>query len=211
MKENTFTELYVAIVALTEALKENTATKGVAAVPVELPKEVELLKEAEKPKKEIKVVEPATEEVPKDGVTLLDVEAALLEVKAAKGAPEAQKLLKGITGSTSVKKAVPAQYQKIIDACEAALNSNDCGPEQTGAKTEIGDRNKMEALIAELAKSELGGGKPENYETAKMLIKTVGKADKKANIVDENIQPMIDALQKAIAALSDNGEADDGL
>ena len=209
MKEITLTELYVAIVALTEAVKENTAAKGVTTVTVEAPKE------AEKPQKESKAVEsePETEEEAQDGVTLRDVEAALLEVKAAKGASEAQKLLKGITGSTSVKKSEPAQYQTIIDACEAALSGDDSEPEQveTETKAEIGDRNEMEALIAELAQSELGGGKPENFETAKMLIKTVGKADKKANIADENIQPMIDALQKAIAALSGDDEADDSL
>lgn len=198
MKEITLTELYVAIVALTEAVKENTAAKGATTVTVEAPKE------AEKPQKENKAVEsePETEEEAQDGVTLRDVEAALLEVKAAKGASEAQKLLKGITGSTSVKKAEPAQYQTILDACEAALNGDDSEPEQAETKVEIGDRNEMETLIAELAQSELGGGKPENFETAKMLIKTIGKADKKANIADENIQPMIDALQKAIAALS---------
>ena len=82
------------------------------------------------------------------------------------------------------------------------MNGDDSEPEQAETKVEIGDRNEMETLIAELAQSELGGGKPENFETAKMLIKTIGKADKKANIADENIQPMIDALQKAIAALS---------
>ena len=148
--------------------------------------------------------EPAEDDATEtEGVALRDVEAALLEVKAAKGAAKAQKLLKDLTGSTSVKKADPAQYQAIIDACEAALNDAD-EPEPAA---QHGDRNKMEELIAELATSELGAGKPENFETTKRLIKTVGKADKKANIADENIQPMIDALEKAIADL----KADDDL
>ena len=129
-----------------------------------------------------------------------DIEAALLEVKAAKGASKAQKLLKDITGSTSFKKADPAQYQTIIDACEEALKDDES--ESKPEPVQYGDRNKMEELIAELAQSELGGGRPENFETAKHLIKTVGKSAKKANIADENVQPMIDALEKAIADLN---------
>lgn len=100
-----------------------------------------------------------------------------------------------------MKKADPAQYQAILDACEAADE-----PEPAPA-AQHGDRNKMEELIAELATSELGKGRPENFETVKRLIKKVGKADKKANIADENIQPMIEALEKAIADLN----ADDDL
>ena len=193
MKEVTLTELFTAIVNLTKAIEANTAAKqDVATVTVEPKEEVKEpveLKEASTPAEDV-----ATET---DGIALRDVEAALLEVKAAKGAATAQKLLKDITGSTSVKKADPAQYQAIIDACEAALNDAD-EPEPVA---QHGDRNKMEELIAELATSELGKGRPENFETAKLLIKKVGKADKKANIADENIQLMIEALEKAIADL----------
>ena len=186
MKEVTLTELFTAIVNLTKAIEANTAAKQDTATVTVEPKET-----------------PTEEaETEAEGVALRDVEAALLEVKAAKGAATAQKLLKGITGSTSVKKADPAQYQAILDACEAALNDAD-EPEPA----QHGDRNKMEELIAELATSELGKGRPENFETAKRLIKNVGKADKKANIADENIQPMIEALEKAIADLN----ADDDL
>ena len=193
MKEVTLTELFTAIVNLTKAIEANTAAKqDIATVTVEPKEEVKEpveLKEASTPAEDV-----ATET---DGIALRDVEAALLEVKAAKGAATAQKLLKDITGSTSVKKADPAQYQAIIDACEAALNDAD-EPEPVA---QHGDRNKMEELIAELATSELGKGRPENFETAKLLIKKVGKADKKANIADENIQLMIEALEKAIADL----------
>lgn len=189
MKEVTLTELFTAIVNLTKAIEANTAAKqDTATVTVE-------------PKEEPAPTEEAETEA--EGVALRDVEAALLEVKAAKGAATAQKLLKDITGSTSVKKADPAQYQAILDACEAALNDAD-EPEPVA---QHGDRNKMEELIAELATSELGKGRPENFETVKSLIKKVGKADKKANIADENIQPMIEALEKAIADLN----ADDDL
>lgn len=180
MKEVTLTELFTAIVNLTKAIEANTAAK----------QDVE-------PKEEVKETPAPTEEAETEGVALRDVEAALLEVKAAKGAATAQKLLKDITGSTSVKKADPAQYQVILDACEAALNDAD-EPEPVA---QHGDRNKMEELIAELATSELGKGRPENFETVKRLIKNVGKADKKANIADENIQLMIEALEKAIADL----------
>ena len=193
MKEVTLTELFTAIVNLTKAIEANTAAKQeVATVTVEPKEEVKEpveLKEASTPAEDV-----ATET---DGIALRDVEAALLEVKAAKGAATAQKLLKDITGSTSVKKADPAQYQAILDACESALNDAD-EPEPVA---QHGDRNKMEELIAELATSELGKGRPENFETAKHLIKKVGKADKKANIADENIQLMIEALEKAIADL----------
>ena len=188
MKEVTLTELFTAIVNLTKAIEANTAAKqDTATVTVE-------------PKEEPAPAEDAETEA--EGVALRDVEAALLEVKAAKGAATAQKLLKDITGSTSVKKADPAQYQAILDACEAALKAAD-EPEPA----QHGDRNKMEELIAELATSELGKGRPENFETAKRLIKKVGNADKKTNIADENIQPMIEALEKAIADL----KADDDL
>ena len=186
MKEVTLTELFNAIVNLTKAIEANKQD-------VE-PKEEEV-KETPAPVEDV--------ETEAEGVALRDVEAALLEVKAAKGAATAQKLLKDITGSTSVKKADPAQYQAIIDACEAALNDAD-EPEPA---PQHGDRNKMEELIAELATSELGKGRPENFETVKRLIKQVGKVDKKANIADENIQPMIEALEKAIADLN----ADDDL
>ena len=185
MKEVTLTELFTAIVNLTKAIEANTAAK----------QDVE---PKEEPKETPAPTEEAEAEAEAEGVALRDVEAALLEVKAAKSAATAQKLLKDITGSTSVKKADPAQYQAILNACEAALKAE---PAQHG------DRNKMEKLIAELATSESGKGRPENFETAKRLIKDVGKADKKANIADENIQPMIEALEKAIADLN----ADDDL
>lgn len=191
MKEVTLTELFTAIVNLTKAIEANTAAKQDTATVTVEPKE--------EPKETPAPAEEA--ETEDEGVALRDVEAALLEVKAAKGAATAQKLLKDITGSTSVKKADPAQYQAILDACEAADE-----PEPAPA-AQHGDRNKMEELIAELATSELGKGRPENFETVKRLIKKVGKADKKANIADENIQPMIEALEKAIADLN----ADDDL
>ena len=195
MKEVTLTELFTAIVNLTKAIEANTAAKQDTATVTVEPKE--------EPKETPAPTEEAETEV--EGVALRDVEAALLEVKAVKGAATAQKLLKDITGSTSVKKADPSQYQAIIDACEAALKAADGEPEPEPAQH--GDRNKMEELIAELATSELGKGRPENFETAKRLINKVGKADKKANIADENIQPMIEALEKAIADLN----ADDDL
>lgn len=222
MKEVTLTELFNAIVNLTKAIEANTAAKQ-AVEPKETPAEAEteaaLLEvketpapvedaEAEgvdvEPKEEPKETPAPTEEAETEaeGVALRDVEAALLEVKAAKGAATAQKLLKNITGSTSVKKADPAQYQAILDACEAALN--DADEPEPEPEPEPADRNKMEELIAELATSELGKGRPENFETAKRLIKNVGKAEKKANIADENIQPMIEALEKAIADLKDD-------
>ena len=214
MKEVTLTELFTAIVNLTKAIEANTAAKQDTAVvnvePKEEPKEEAEGVDVEAPLLEVKAAKGADVEAAlleaeeeAEGVALRDVEAALLEVKAAKGAATAQKLLKDITGSTSVKKANPAQYQAILDACEAALKAAD-EPEPAAHH---GDRNKMEELIAELATSELGKGRPENFETAKRLIKKVGKADKKANIADENIQPMIEALEKAIADL----KADDDL
>lgn len=188
MKEVTLTELFNAIVNLTKAIEANTAAKQAVETPA--------------PTEEVEPTEEAETEA--ESVALRDVEAALLEVKAAKGAATAQKLLKNITGSTSVKKADPAQYQAILDACEAALNDADEPEPEPAPAAQHGDRNKMEELIAELATSELGKGRPENFETAKRLIKNVGKADKKANIADENIQPMIEALEKAIADLKDD-------
>ena len=199
MKEVTLTELFTAIVNLTKAIEANTAAKQDAATVTVEPKQDAATVTVE-PKEVVDSKETPVEDAETEGVALRDVEAALLEVKAAKGAATAQKLLKDITGSTSVKKADPAQYQAILDACEAALNDEPAAPA-------VHHRNKMEELIAELATSELGKGRPENFETAKHLIKNVGKADKKANIADENIQPMIEALEKAIADL----KADDDL
>ena len=180
MKEVTLTELFTAIVNLTKAIEANTAAKQDTATVTVEPKETpteEAETEANTAAKQdtatvtVEPKETPTEEAETEaeGVALRDVEAALLEVKAAKGAATAQKLLKGITGSTSVKKADPAQYQAILDACEAALNDAD-EPEPA----QHGDRNKMEELIAELATSELGKGRPENFETAKRLIKKCG-------------------------------------
>lgn len=202
MKEVTLTELFNAIVNLTKAIEANTAAKQAVETPA--PTEEAEPKETPAPTEEAETEPKEEAETEADGVALRDVEAALLEVKAAKGAATAQKLLKNITGSTSVKKADPAQYQAILDACEAALNDADEPEPEPAPAAQHGDRNKMEELIAELATSELGKGRPENFETAKRLIKNVGKADKKANIADENIQPMIDALEKAIADLKDD-------
>lgn len=205
MKEVTLTELFNAIVNLTKAIEANTAAKQAVETPApteeaEAEAEGVNVEPKEEPAEAETEAEPEEAETEAEGVALRDVEAALLEVKAAKGAATAQKLLKNITGSTSVKKADPAQYQAILDACEAALNDAD----EPEPEPEPADRNKMEELIAELATSELGKGRPENFETAKRLIKNVGKADKKANIADENIQPMIEALEKAIADLKDD-------
>lgn len=207
MKEVTLTELYGAIVDLTAALKENTASKATVAQSA--------TKIAETTEKVAKTVEADTkEQAETDGIQLREVEAALLEVKAKYGAGDAQKLLKSITGSTSVKKADPEQYQAILDACEAKLGGAEVTPEPEkeaeleSSDVDYGDRNEMEALISELAQSEAGGGVPENFETAKRLIKEVGKANKKANIADENIQPMIDALKEALAALNADDEDD---
>ena len=206
MKEITLTELFTAIVNLTKAIEVNTAAKQDAATaeavePKETPATAEAVELKETPATAEDDVEAET-----DGITLRDVEAALLEVKAEKGAAKAQKLLKDRTGSTSVKKVDPAQYQAILDACEVALRVANDEPEPEPEPAQHGDRNKMEELIAELAQSELGEGRPENFETAKRLIKTVGNAAKKADIADENIQPMIDALEKAIADLNGDGD-----
>lgn len=210
MKEVTLTELFNAIVNLTKAIEANTAAKQAVETPTPVEDVATVTVEPKETPAPVEdtatvTVEPTEEaETEADGVALRDVEAALLEVKAAKGAATAQKLLKNITGSTSVKKADPAQYQAILDACEAALNDADEPEPEPAPAAQHGDRNKMEELIAELATSELGKGRPENFETAKRLIKNVGKADKKANIADENIQPMIEALEKAIADLKDD-------
>ena len=90
--------------------------------------------------------------------------------------------------------------------------------ENAEEKTETVDyaekRNEMDKLIAELASSEAGFGRAENFEKAKHLIKTVGGAPKKAEIPDENIEAMIAALTEALAQVAEaeaakNAEDDD--
>lgn len=137
-KSVTFEMMYSAMLMLTEALNANTAAilkNGNApqqpeteeAAPAE--PEAEKAKRGRKPKVEAEPEAAPTEdkaekadEPETDAVTQKDVEAALLEVKGKHGSEAAKKIVIEHGGAETLKKVEPANYQAIIDACEAKMN-----------------------------------------------------------------------------------------
>ena len=186
----TFEQMYVAIIALTEALKENTASRNKAISKVEAMEKVE--KTAEKVVDAIKA--EAETKQSENGITVDLVEAALLEVKNTFGADAAKQIIKDVAGVARVKGIPEDKYQDVIDACEAKMaeiEQADTDAADTATETEI----TLDDVKA--AAKEFGRQSQAHLAKAKEIIKEVGKADKIADVEPKYYAALIEALQNA--------------
>ena len=186
----TFEQMYVAIIALTEALKENTASRNKAISKAEAMEQV--VKTAEKDVDTIK--SEAEAEQSENGITVDLVEAALLEVKNTFGADAAKQIIKDVAGVARVKGIPEDKYQDVIDACEAKMaeiEQADTDAADTVTETEI----TLDDVKA--AAKEFGRQSQAHLAKAKEIIKEVGKADKIADVEPKYYAALIEALQNA--------------
>ena len=186
----TFEQMYVAIIALTEALKENTASRNKAISKAEAMEQV--AKTAEKVVNAIKA--EAETKQSENGITVDLVEAALLEVKNTFGADAAKQIIKDVAGVARVKGIPEDKYQDVIDACEAKMaeiEQADTDAADTATETEI----TLDDVKA--AAKEFGRQSQAHLAKAKEIIKEVGKADKIADVEPKYYAALIEALQNA--------------
>ena len=222
-KNYSFNDLVALMIALTAALDANT--NAILGKKSENPQSKSETAETAEAAETTEAAE--TKQTESSGVTIDDVEAAALRVKAKQGVEEVRKIVKSLTGTTSIKKIEESDYAAVIEALgakesepvssgddETETQSSENAEEKTSTVDYAEKRNEMDKLIADLASSEAGFGRAENFEKAKHLIKTVGGASKKAEIPDENIEAMIAALTEALAQVAEaeaakNAEDDD--
>lgn len=186
----TFEQMYVAIIALTEALKENTASRNKAISKTEAMDQV--VKTVEKVVDTIK--SEAEAEQSENGITVDLVEAALLEVKNTFGADAAKQIIKDVAGVARVKGIPEDKYQDVIDACEAKMDE----PKQTDADAaDTVTETEITLDDVKAAAKEFGRQSQAHLAKAKEIIKEVGKADKIADVELKYYAALIKALQNA--------------
>lgn len=190
----TFEQMYVAIIALTDALKENTASRNKAISKAEAMDQV--AKTAEKVVDAIKA-EAETKQSEK-AISVELVEAALLEVKNKFGADAAKQIIKDVAGVARVKGIPEDKYQDVIDACEAKMDE----PKQSDAETDADAADTVTETEITLddvkaAAKEFGRQSQAHLAKAKEIIKEVGKADKIADVEPKYYAALIEALQNA--------------
>ncbi len=203
MNEITLTQLYTAMVSLTEALDRNTAavlsqqgqpTKQEAPAPEAVKEPVEERKEAP--------AETATTADEND-ITLDVVQAALLDVKAKHGADAAKAILKEVAGVATVKRTPEDKYQAVIDACAAKMEED-----VVEEKEEEPVTPKHSLDDVKTAAKELGALGRTWLEKAKEIIAEVGGAAKTADVPAENYDKLYEALVSAKEAAEAEAEAD---
>ena len=190
----TFEQMYAAIIALTEALKENTASRNKAISKAEAMEQV--VKTAEKVVDTIK--SEAEAEQSENGITVDLVEAALLEVKNKFDADAAKQIIKDVAGVARVKGIPEDKYQDVIDACEAKMAEIE--QDDTEADTDAADTvTETEITLDDVkaAAKEFGRQSQAHLAKAKEIIKEVGKADKIADVEPKYYAALIEALQNA--------------
>lgn len=190
----TFEQMYVAIIALTEALKENTASRNKAISKAEAMEQV--AKTAEKVVDAIK--SEAEAEQSENGITVDLVEAALLEVKNTFGADAAKQIIKDVAGVARVKGIPEDKYQEVIDACDAKMaeiEQDDTEADTDAANTVTETEITLDDVKA--AAKEFGRQSQAHLAKAKEIIKEVGKADKIADVEPKYYAALIEALQNA--------------
>lgn len=190
----TFEQMYVAINALTEALKENTASRNKAISKAEAMEQV--AKTAEKVVDAIKA--EAETKQSENAISAELVEAALLEVKNKFGADAAKQIIKDVAGVARVKGIPEDKYQDVIDACEAKMDE----PKQDDAETDADAADTVTETEITLddvkaAAKEFGRQSQAHLAKAKEIIKEVGKADKIADVEPKYYAALIEALQNA--------------
>lgn len=202
MNEITLTQLYTAMVSLTEALDRNTnavlsqqdhPTKQQAPAPEAVKEPVEERKEA-----------PAAEAVADDNDITLDVvQAALLDVKAKHGADVAKAILKDVAGVATVKRTPEDKYQAVIDACAVKMEEDVVEEKEEEPVT---PKHSLDDVKA--AAKDLGALGRIWLEKAKEIIAEVGGAAKTADVPAENYDKLYEALVSAKEAAEAEAEAD---
>lgn len=192
----TFEQMYVAIIALTEALKENTASRNKAISKAEAMEQV--VKTAEKVVDAIKSEAEAEAKQSENAISTELVEAALLEVKNKFGADAAKQIIKDVAGVARVKGIPEDKYQDVIDACEAKMaeiEQDDTEADTDAANTVTETEITLDDVKA--AAKEFGRQSQAHLAKAKEIIKEVGKADKIADVEPKYYAALIEALQNA--------------
>ena len=204
MTEITLTQLYTAMVSLTEALDRNTnavlsqqdqPTKQQAPAP-----EPEAVKEPVEERKEAPTPETAADD---NDITLDVVQAALLDVKAKHGADAAKAILKEVAGVATVKRTPEDKYQAVIDACAAKMEED-----VVEEKEEEPVTPKHSLDDVKTAAKELGALGRTWLEKAKEIIAEVGGAAKTADVPAENYDKLYEALKSAKDAAEAEAESD---
>jgi hypothetical protein len=204
MNEITLTQLYTAMVSLTEALDRNTnallsqqgqPTKQQAPAP-----EPEAVKEPVEERKEVPAPETAADD---NDITLDVVQAALLDVKAKHGADVAKAILKEVAGVATVKRTPEDKYQAVIDACAAKMEEDVVEEKEEEPVT---PKHSLDDVKA--AAKELGALGRTWLEKAKEIIAEVGGAAKTADVPAENYDKLYEALKSAKEAAEAEAESD---
>lgn len=202
MNEITLTQLYTAMVSLTEALDRNTnavlsqqgrPTKQQAPAP-------EAVKEPVEERKESPAPETAADD---NDITLDVVQAALLDVKAKHGADAAKAILKEVAGVATVKRTPEDKYQAVIDACAAKMEEDVVEEKEEEAVT---PKHSLDDVKA--AAKDLGALGRIWLERAKQIIAEVGGAAKTADVPAENYDKLYEALVSAKEIAEAEVEAD---
>lgn len=201
MNEITLTQLYTAMVSLTDALDRNTnavlsqqgqPTKQEATEPEAVKEPVEERKET-----------PAETADDENDITLDVVQAALLDVKAKHGVAVAKAILKEVAGVATVKRTPEDKYQAVIDACAAKMEE-----EVVEEKEEEPVTPKHSLDDVKAAAKDLGALGRTWLEKAKEIIAEVGGAAKTADVPAENYDKLYEALVSAKEAAEAEAEAD---
>lgn len=201
MNEITLTQLYTAMVSLTEALDRNTnavlsqqgqPTKQEAPEPEAVKEPVEERKEA-----------PAETAADENDITLDVVQAALLDVKAKHGADAAKAILKEVAGVATVKRTPKDKYQAVIDACAAKMEEDVVEEKEEEPVT---PKHSLDDVKA--AAKDLGALGRTWLEKAKEIIAEVGGAAKTADVPAENYDKLYEALVSAKEVAEAEAEAD---
>lgn len=202
MNEITLTQLYTAMVSLTEALDHNTnAMLSQQGQPTKQEKPAqEAVKEAAEETKEAPAPETAADD---NDITLDVVQAALLDVKAKHGADAAKAILKEVAGVATVKRTPEDKYQAVIDACAAKMEED-----VVEEKEEEPVTPKHSLDDVKTAAKELGALGRTWLEKAKEIIAEVGGAAKTAEVPAENYDKLYEALKAAKEAAEAEAESD---
>lgn len=202
MTEITLTQLYTAMVSLTEALDRNTAavlSQQGQPTKQESP-EPEAVKEPVEEHKEAPAAETAADD---NDITLDVVQAALLDVKAKHGADAAKAILKEVAGVATVKRTPEDKYQAVIDACAAKMEED-----VVEEKEEEPVTPKHSLDDVKTAAKELGALGRTWLERAKQIIAEVGGAAKTADVPAENYDKLYEALKSAKEVAEAEAESD---
>lgn len=205
MNEITLTQLYTAIVALTEALDRNTKARlSQQGQPMKQERPAqEAVKESPEEAKEAPVEAAEDKSDDSNDITLDVVQAALLDVKAKHGADAAKAILKEVAGVATVKRTPEDKYQAVIDACAAKMEEDVVEEKEEEPVT---PKHSLDDVKA--AAKDLGALGRTWLEKAKEIIAEVGGAAKTADVPAENYDKLYEALKSAKEAAEAEAESD---